>query len=426
MAVRALLAPSEQETMMQRHVGVWAFTLFTVLGCAATTETDSRIRAVSQAATVPTGFADESFVTNLSFPTAMAFAPDGRLFVCIQDGELRVVKNGSLLPTPALSLTVESSGERGLLGVAFDPSFATNQRIYLYYTATSPAIHNRVSRFTMSGDVTSPSTEVALLDLPNLGATNHNGGAIHFGNDGKLYVAVGENAVSSNSQSLNTPLGKMLRINSDGTIPSDNPFLASTTGTSRAIWALGLRNPYTFDVRRTTGRIFINDVGEGIWEEIDDGIAGSNYGWPMTEGPTTDPNFRSPIFAYTHAETGGCAIVGGTFYDPPTPRFPASFIGDYFFADLCAGFIRSFDPASGQVTGFATGIVNPVDLKVGPDGALYYLFRGSGGIGGIGRIRSTTPVPAVGFWGTMLLGAALAWIGARVRRSQSVSFARMK
>jgi len=175
--------------------------------------------------------------------------------------------------------------------------------VYLYYTATSPTIHNRVSRFTISGDTLTSSSELQLLNLPTLDATNHNGGAIHFGNDGKLYIAVGENAVGSNAQSLGTPLGKMLRINRDGMIPSDNPFFNSTTGISRAIWALGLRNPFTFDVQRTTGRIFINDVGQDTWEEIDDGIAGSNYGWPTTEGPTTDTRFRSPLFAYTHAST---------------------------------------------------------------------------------------------------------------------------
>ena len=125
----------------------------------------------------------------------MTFAPDGRLFVGEQDGTLRVVKNGALLPTPFVTLPVNASGERGLLGVAFDPSFQTNGFVYVYYTASSPTVHNRVSRFTANGDVAAAGSEVAILDLETLGATNHNGGAIHFGHDGKLYVAVGDNAV---------------------------------------------------------------------------------------------------------------------------------------------------------------------------------------------------------------------------------------
>lgn len=159
---------------------------------------------------------------------------------------MRVVKDGTLLGTPFVSLTVNSSGERGLLGIAFDPDFASNQFIYLYYTATTPVLHNRVSRFTANGDVAVAGSEQVILDLNNLsGATNHNGGAMHFGEDGKLYIAVGENASPSNSQTLNNLLGKILRINSNGTLPADNPFYQQATGNNRAIWALGLRNPFT-------------------------------------------------------------------------------------------------------------------------------------------------------------------------------------
>jgi len=312
----------------------------------------------------------------------MAFAPDGRLFVCQQGGQLRVIKNGSLLSTPFVSLTVDFSGERGLLGIAFDPNFATNHYLYVYYTVATSPIHNRVSRFTAAGDAAAPGSEVVILELNNLSsATNHNGGAIHFGPDGKLYIAVGENANGANSQTLSNLLGKMLRINADGTIPTDNPFFNTATGNNRAIWALGLRNPFTFAFQPGTGRMFINDVGESTYEEINDGIAGSNYGWPITEGPTSNPAFRGPIYFYGHgtSNTTGCAIVGGTFYNPPVPQFPSSYTGKYFFADLCNGWIRVFDPATGTATAFATGISGPVDLHVGPDGALYYLALGSGG-----------------------------------------------
>src|SRR5690606_19004802 len=143
-------------------------------------------------------------------------------------------------------LAVDPTGERGLLGVAFDPAFATNRFVYVYYTATSPTIHNRLSRFTANaaGDLALAGSETILLELENLTATNHNGGAIHFGPDGKLYVATGENAVAENAQSLDNLLGKILRLNPDGSIPTDNPFFNQATGKNRLIWALGLRNPF--------------------------------------------------------------------------------------------------------------------------------------------------------------------------------------
>jgi glucose/arabinose dehydrogenase len=347
------------------------------------------LAAAAQAATLPAGFTETRVATGLSNPTAMAFAPDGRLFVCLQGGQLRVIKNGALLPTPFLTVTVNSAGERGLLGVTFDPQFASNGFVYVYYTATTPAIHNRVSRFTANGDVAVAGSEVVLFELNNLSsATNHNGGAMHFGPDGKLYVAVGENANSANSQTLANVLGKMLRLNADGTIPSDNPFFGTATGQNRAIWALGLRNPFTFAFQPDSGRMFINDVGQNTTEEINDGIAGSNYGWPDSEGPTTNPAHRGPVFSYGHgtSATTGCAITGGAFYNPEVEEFPASFIGRYFFADFCSGWIRLFNPAAGTASAFASGISSPVDLQVAADGTLYYLERGTGSVW---RVEST-------------------------------------
>ena len=348
------------------------------------------------AANLPPGFIETQVGSNLSgTPTAMAFAADGRLFVCLQGGQVRVIKNGSLLSAPFLSITVDSAGERGLLGIAFDPNFATNKYVYIYHTVPGSPPHNRVSRYTAAGDTAAPSSEVIILDLDNLSsATNHNGGAIHFGPDGKLYIGVGENANGSNAQTLSNLLGKMLRINADGTIPADNPFNSTATGNNRAIWALGLRNPFTFAFQPGMTRMFINDVGQSTFEEINDGIVGSNYGWPITEGPTTNPAFRSPIYFYGHgtSETTGCAIVGGAFYNPPAPQFPSIYIGKYFFADLCSGWIRVFDPNTGTASGFATGISSPVDLQVGPDGALYYLAQGSGGQ--VFRISAPSGPPA--------------------------------
>ncbi|HTQ79135.1 MAG TPA: PQQ-dependent sugar dehydrogenase [Thermoanaerobaculia bacterium] len=350
------------------------------------------------AATLPSGFTESLVANGLTNPTTMALAPDGRIFVSEQGGTLRVIKNGTLLPTPFLSLTVDSNGERGLLGVVFDPAFPSAPYVYVYYTATTPATHNRVSRFTANGDVAVPGSETVLLDLNNLSsATNHNGGSLHFARDGRLYIAVGENANGANSQTLTNLLGKLLRINPDGSIPTDNPFFATATGVNRAIWAYGLRNPFTFSFQPGSGRLFINDVGQSTWEEIDDGIAGSNYGWPTTEGPTTNPSFRSPLFWYGHGTgpTVGCAITGGTFYNPPLQPFPAAYLGTYFFADLCSGWIRNYDAAADTVADFASGINSPVDLDVGPDGSLYYLARGDGAVY---RITSTTPLPGLFFY----------------------------
>ncbi|HKS08021.1 MAG TPA: Calx-beta domain-containing protein [Pyrinomonadaceae bacterium] len=344
------------------------------------------------AATLPGGFVETQISGGLSNTTAIGLHPDGRIFVCQQTGELRVIKNGAVLPTPFLTLTVNSFGERGLLGVAFDPDYATNRFVYVYYTAQTPTIHNRVSRFTADAaneDVAVAGSEVAILDLETLGASNHNGGAIHFGPDGKLYIATGENAVTSNSQSLANRLGKILRINSDGSIPDDNPtsfanITGSPAGVNRAIWAVGLRNPFTFSFQPGTGLMHINDVGQGTWEEVNTGIAGANYGWPTCEGTCATGGMTNPLYQYSSAVAAPCAITGGAFYNPTTPTFPAEFIGKYFFADFCAGWIKTLDPLSpplpGAAVDFATAINSPVDIQVANDGSLYYLARGNSSV----------------------------------------------
>ncbi|HEX8236886.1 MAG TPA: PQQ-dependent sugar dehydrogenase [Abditibacteriaceae bacterium] len=388
-SVKTIISPLRVLSLayISRSAMALAITMMTL--CTAT---------LSRAATVPQGFTDSTFVFGIPNGTAMQFAPDGRLFVAQQTGALRVVKNGQLLNTPFLTVTVDAQGERGLLGFAFDPQFTSNGYIYIYYTTTTPTLHNRVSR--VQADPNNPDVarrdngtliEDVLLDIDDLsGATNHNGGAMHFGPDGKLYIAVGDNATGSNAQTLANLKGKMLRLNADGTIPTDNPFYNQATGKNRAIWALGLRNPYTFSFNRNTGRMFINDVGQNTWEEINDGLAGTNYGWPTTEGPTTNTNFTGPVFAYQHgsSSTTGCAITGGDWYDSATATFPSSYNGKYFFADYCSGWIRVLDPSTGSAAAFATNIPSPVDLTVGPDGALYYLARGDSTVG---RIQYNTP-----------------------------------
>ncbi len=347
-------------------------TLRVALACLALS-----CQSVLPAAFAP-GFAANDVVTNLPNPTAMAFAPDGRLFVCQQDGALRVIRDGQLLPGPFLKVDVDSTGERGLLGVAFDPGFTSNRHVYVHYTAVAPAVHNRVSRFTAAGDVAAPGSEQVLVELDPLTSTSHNGGAIHFGPDRALYIAVGENTVATNSQSLGNRLGKILRLCPDGSIPEDNPYYAQAQGPNRAIWAMGLRNPFTFAFDPVTGLMLINDVGADAIEEINEGLPGANYGWPECEGACASPEsgLQDPVFQYNHDL--GQAITGGVFYRPATQQFPASYQGRYFFADVMAGWIRCLDPATGEVTIFANGLVTPVDLKVSPDGMLYYLSREKG------------------------------------------------
>lgn len=335
--------------------------------------------------TQPVGFTRNlNYVAALNNATAFAQASDGRLFIAEQGGTLKLASNGSVQAT-VLTLSVDSQGERGLLGVALHPAFDSNGFIYVYYTATTPTTHNRVSRFTLSG--TTAANETVILDLPTLGATNHNGGAIHFGADGKLYVGVGDNAVGSNAQSPATALGKMLRLNDDGALPTDNPFVGTRSGQARYAWADGLRNPFTFGVQPGTGVIHINDVGQGTWEEINLGTAGANYGWPNSEGPdNVGSGITAPLFAYGHSAASppgsgpggfftGLAITGGTFY-PTGGAFGAPWAGGYFFADLTSRFVAFLDVTNGN-SAYAFGSVtgSPVDLLAANDGALLVLTR---------------------------------------------------
>jgi len=348
----------------------------------------------------PADFGQTLVANGINDPTVLAFAPDGRIFVAQQAGSLRVIKNNALLATPFVTLTVSSTGERGLLGIALDPDFAVNNYIYLYYTVPSTPAHNRISRFTANGDVVEPGSESIVLELdPLSSATNHNGGAMHFGKDGKLYVAIGENATASNAQNLDTYHGKLLRINKDGSVPSGNPF---TTGSEqrKRVWAYGLRNPYTFAVHPTTGRILVNDVGQNTWEEINDAtIGGKNFGWPTTEGkftPATYPNFTNPIYVYQHAagDGNGCAITGGTFFSPSTSNYPSTYVERYFFQDLCNNWINTIDPSAANPVraAFATAISGDgLSITTGNDGNLYYLSRTSDALYKIVYNNSTSP-----------------------------------
>src|SRR5262245_29204232 len=245
-------------------------------------------------ASLPIGFSESVIASGLTNPTTMEIAPDGKLFILEQAGTAEVWQNGTRITenffadTSLNPTTVDDSGERGLLGIAFDPSYSSNRFVYVYYTVQGSPSHNRISRFTANaaGTQVVVGSEQVLLELNNLSsATNHNGGAIHFVTDGKLYVAVGENANPANSQQFDNLLGKVLRLdvsqivagdppNSAKLIPADNPFVGQVTGINQVIYAIGLRNPYTFDVHSTTGDIYVNDVGAARWEEIDKLLSG--------------------------------------------------------------------------------------------------------------------------------------------------------
>jgi glucose/arabinose dehydrogenase len=358
------------------------------------------------APSLPADFEWQTVATGLTGSTALAAAPDGRVFVCEQTGTLRVVKDDRLLPEPALRLAVDDQWERGLIGVTVDPQFSENHQIYVVYVAREPYPHHCVSRFTLEGDLANAGSERLLLegdDQTKLGGNvpaGHQGGAVHFGADGKLYIALGEQTAEAPAQSLDTLQGKILRIERDGAIPDDNPFADETSGKYRAIWARGCRNPFTFAVDRETGLMLINDVG-GKFEEINVGRAGANYGWPLADhGPAADVRFQGPVLWYPQSSIGGAAFCPT---DARPHRFPSHFRGRYFFMDFVQGWIRSLDPHAPQrpipTEVFATGLARPVDLAFGADGSLYVLLRDAWvkdaqfkpGTGSLARIRPIGP-----------------------------------
>jgi glucose/arabinose dehydrogenase len=360
--------------------------------------------AWSQVLRVPDGFVASEIAKGLSHPTALAFSPDGRIFLCEKGGRVRVIRNGALLPAPFATVTVllrgtEKDSEAGLLGIALHPHFADTPYVYVFYSATTPETHNRISRFTVkggaSGDVSdSTAGETVIFEYENSGGWNHNGGAIHFGPDGKLYAAHGDQARGdSTSQHMTTLLGKIIRMNpvpgAEAQVPSDNPFVGTATGVNRLIYALGLRNPFTFAFQPGTGRMFINDVGQATYEEIDEGKPGRNFGWPGTEGPFTAADhkaFTAPVFYYGRSgAVAGNTIVGGTFYNPENPSFPSTYAGKYFFGDFpFDGWIRYLDPDHPETSYPFAQNSGQADLAVGPDGALYYTDHDAGKVIRIG------------------------------------------
>ncbi|MCF8244968.1 MAG: PQQ-dependent sugar dehydrogenase [Saprospiraceae bacterium] len=332
------------------------------------------LKLFSQNASFPPGFAAVQVATGLD-PVAFALAPDGRVFIVEKFGRVMIVENGVLRNEPFLELEVDSYTERGMSGIALDPDFDTNHFVYIYYTVKNEG-HNRVSRFTADGNFAAPGSEVVLLDLDPLSGPYHNAGALAFGNDGKLYIATGDGFDKDNAKSKNSTLGKILRINPDGSIPSDNPFFGETTGNNRAIWAMGFRNPFAMTIDAATGRIFATDVGSDQFEEVNEIEKGKNYGWPDVEGKlvgSPPANYKDPVFAYDH--DFGCAAVGVTLYNPAVPMFPAEYEGKVFFSEHCNNRIYTLSDVSGDVQLFAENLRTPLNLHTAPDGTLYILDR---------------------------------------------------
>ncbi len=326
----------------------------------------------------------------------MAIAPDGRLYIAQKNGQVLIYDGTELLPDPFISVDVDITNERGLSGIAFHPDYEQNNYFYLYYTVPGQN-HNRLSRFTANGDVALPGSEDILLELNQLSGTIHNGGAMAFGADGKLYVAVGDGSNADNAQSFNTLLGKILRLNDDGSIPQDNPFYTTTAGVNRSIYALGFRNPFTMAIS-AEGKIFANDVGQETWEEVNDVKSGRNYGWPITEGNVTGgfvpANYENPLHVYSHDQ--GCAIIGAAFYDPELLRFPEKYHGKFFYADYCEGYINVIEPSTGElIETFATQINRPLAFQFSSEGRMYFLERaGQGG----GSVEDNTQTEDGSLW----------------------------
>ncbi|MCI0745599.1 MAG: PQQ-dependent sugar dehydrogenase, partial [Verrucomicrobia subdivision 3 bacterium] len=336
---------------------------------------------------LPPGFVADTLATNLNAAAALAVAPDGRIFIAEQTGPLRVWKDGRLLPTPALDLTarVDSFWERGLVGVTLALDFPHSPHLFVLYVARSPFTHHVLSRFTLNGDVADPASEKVLLegdDQNLLGGSQpggHQGGPLRFGSDGKLYVSIGEQTAGEPAQKLATLQGKILRLNPDGSIPDDNPFLAQTTGKYRAIYALGLRNCFGLAVqsRADGGRMFFTDVGGSAFEEVNELKPGANYGWPRAEGFSTNSAFVQPLHAYPPLI--GQSIVGGVFL-PKTgaSAWPAKWRGRFLFADFMRHWIKALDPeAPTNVLTFAKGFNGPVATELAADGSLLVLNRGA-------------------------------------------------
>jgi len=346
-------------------------------------------------ASVGPDFTSETLILGLNEPTAISFLPDGRMLILSRYGTIQVVQPGAsqVDPIPFMTLTNinTSDGERGLTGFALDPNFATNNFFYLFYTANSP-LRDRVSRFTAQANTASPSSE-NIVWQDNVAATLwHHGGSVAVGPDGKLYISTGDGFRENEVQALDSYRGKILRVNLDGSIPTDNPFYDGNGPNKDEIWALGLRNPFRFSFDQGTGDMYIGDVGANdpatSIEEVNRWRAGEatglNFGWPICQGNCAVTGMTNPLYSYPHANRDS-SVTGGFVYHGG--NFPSAYQGTYFYGDYVQNWIKrltfdaggnlagnlSFEPSTGVSDGPYGEVV---DLKQGPDGALYYVDIG--------------------------------------------------
>lgn len=319
-------------------------------------------------------------------PVSMAFAPDGRLFVCEQAGRVRVVKQRRLLARPLLTVPARASFEDGLLGIACDPDFTRNGYVYVCWTDSVPYPREVIERYVVRGDTAVRASRTRLVELDPRANRVHVGGTLRVGPDGKLWVGTGDDDRGEAAQSLRCTAGKLLRFERDGSIPPDNPFVHVVAGVHAATWARGFRNPFAFDFEPRTGQPWVNDVGGDRFEEVNAAERGANFGWPLFEGRGIDARFRDPVHAYSHAQ--GCAITAGIFVRGDA--YGAEWRGRWLFAEYCAGELRALEPTrpDSAIVFTRLKIAGPVDLRSGPDGSLWYLARGAAtAVGGPGTAK---------------------------------------
>lgn len=340
------------------------FSLFLLLACCPAFLSVSGSPQSSNNSPAGASVQLQPLLTGLSSPVHVTNAGDGtnRLFVVQQGGTIRVAQPGATTHTLFLDITtrVLSGGERGLLGLAFHPYYKNNGRFFVYYTRQTDGALQIAEYHVSANPNVADTAETIILTIPHPGQTNHNGGTIAFGPDGYLYIAPGDggggNDVPNNAQNINQLLGKILRIDIDhanGPVPysspPSNPFFGATPGLDE-IYALGMRNPYRFSFDRGTGELYVGDVGQNAWEEIDIITNGGNYGWRVFEGmhctgndpglcnsmsPCNINGYTCPIAEYSSLNPDPrCAITGGNVYRGPAGTFPT---GAYVFADYCTG-----------------------------------------------------------------------------------------
>lgn len=300
-------------------------------------------------------------VTTASWPIALGFASDGRVFFAERNsGAIRILQAGTLLPTPFYTLAnTATAGERGLLGLALDPGFPATPYVYAYQTyndAANGTVYNRIVRIQANGD-TGVSHTVVLRMPPLSGATNHNGGVIAFGPDGKLYAVVGENANPSLAQNSMSVMGKVLRMNSDGSPPSDNPFYGSLSW-DNLVFTYGHRNLFGIAWHPTTGRGYVTENGPSDNDEINLLTNASNYGWPNVRGIARTPPYVDPIIAYTPV----IVPTNAAFYTAVVPAGSRN--------HLVVGSFQDHRLHELTLTADGTSFVGETTLATAPDGVL--------------------------------------------------------